>query len=411
MRNSNAPRPRRAIATRVAASVVVIAAQITTACSTDNPSGGASGGSGSGGRAGSNTAGSAGSSGGGPRSAGEAGAAREAGVAGADQTIGDRRMPFSPADDAQFSAFFAEHHRIAIAMADMEVSKGAAADVKALAAGMSHSQSNELKVLESALAALTEDTAQTPADAHMEADMAQMMSLSGPDLDRMFLQEMIPHHAAGLAPAHRALRILKRPELIALAKSIFSNQAEEIGQMRGMLTSMGAIDAGEDLAISTAGRADFGLVGDLRVPLTPDGDVTFIDFFVPHHRAAIAMAEEEIARGSDTAIVDMATMARDTQTDEVSIMTAARTALTGSAEPTPPPDDPHMTSDMAAMKDVSGAALDQMFLTEMIPHHGAALPPSHRANPHVKRADLRSLADKMYTEQGKEIGVMAALLK
>lgn len=66
---------------------------------------------------------------------------------------------------------------------------------------------------------------------------------------------------------------------------------------------------------------------------------------------------------------------------------------------------------MAAMHDMSGAELDQMFLEEMIPHHAAALPTSHRANPHLTRPELKTLADKMFVAQGEEIGEMSSMLE
>jgi len=314
-------------------------------------------------------------------------------------------------NDAQFAAFFAEHHRMAIDMAKMEAKDGASMDAKALATTIVNAQTMELSTLETALAELNQAVPPaSPADPHAEADMAAMSSLTGVALDKMFLMDMIAHHAAGLAPARRALANLQRPDLVALAQAVFSKQSEEIGTMRQMLTGMGSSDAGEDLAASATGRADYGFVGDPRITLTPDSDVTFIDFFVPHHRAAIAMAEEEIARGASSDVVAMATMMRDDQMTEVDTMTASRKVLTGVAEPRAPQDDPTMMDEMAMMKKVSGAKLDQMFLEQMIPHHGSALPTSHRAKPHLKRAELQMLADKMFVAQGEEIGAMNALL-
>lgn len=341
---------------------------------------------------------------------GGAGTGGSSGTA-ADAPIGDRRMPYTPMSDVEFAAFFADHHRMAIEMADWEAAHGASAEIKAMAASMSKNQTAELKVFEDALAALGDTVAPQPADPHIEAEMAGMKKMSGASLDEMFLLDMIPHHAAGLAPAHRAISHLQRPELVTLAHDIFTAQATEIGMMRGMLSDMGVTNAGEDMAPSAAGRADFGLVGDLRISLTPDSDLTFIDFFVPHHRAAIDMANEEIARGGSAEVKAMATMMRDAQTAEVDTMTAARKALTGAAEPDEPPHDQHMMDDMAAMHDMSGAELDQMFLEEMIPHHAAALPTSHRANPHLTRPELKTLADKMFVAQGEEIGEMSSMLE
>ena len=391
---------------------MLVAVQTSTACSSDNgtSTSGAAGAANAGGGRGGAISGSAGAAEAGGSSS-EAGSAGESGAADVPAPAGDRRTPYTPMNDAQFAAFFAEHHRMAIDMAKMEAKEGASVDAKALATTIVNAQTMELSTLETALAELNQGVPPaSPADPHAEADMAAMSSLAGVALDKMFLMDMIAHHAAGLAPARRALANLQRPDLVALAKAIFSKQSEEIGTMRQMLTVMGSSDAGEDLAASATGRADYGFVGDPRITLTPDSDVTFIDFFVPHHRAAIAMAKEEIARGASSDVVAMATMMRDAQMTEVDTMTASRKALTGIAEPTAPPDDPVMMAQMAMMKTLSGANLDQMFLELMIPHHGSALPTSHRAKPHLKRVELQVFADKMFVAQGEEIGAMNALL-
>ena len=180
--------------------------------------------------------------------------------------------------------------------------------------------------------------------------------------------------------------------------------------MHAMLAEVGAVPAGTDAASDGTTRADFGLVGDRRIPLTPADDVEFIDFFVPHHRMAVEMVEHEIAHGADSKVVMMAKMMRDAQTEEITLMTQKRTELAGTAEPSPASPDPHAMSEMAEMMKMSGAELDQMFLSEMIVHHASALPTAHRAKPHVEDAALGELADAMYEAQAKEIGEMRMML-
>jgi uncharacterized protein (DUF305 family) len=323
--------------------------------------------------------------------------------------VGDRRIPYTPAGDAEFAAFFAEHHQMAIDMAKIEIAKGSSADVKALATRIRDAQTAELAILEAAKTALGVVVPPAPADPHTEADMAMMPSMSGAALDQMFLTDMIAHHAAGLAPAQRAEANLVRADLKQLAMDIFTAQATEIGTMKTMLVSMGVDDPGADLAADAVGRADFGLSGDRRIPLTPD-DLTFIDFFVPHHRMAIEMAELAIANGS-ASVKQMATMMRDTQRVEVDAMLAVRLEITGSVAVPEPPHDPVMMTHMEHMKNLSGAALDQMFLEQMIPHHAAGIPTAHRANPHVQRAELKKLAGDIFNAQAREVGEMESMLE
>ena len=147
--------------------------------------------------------------------------------------------------------------------------------------------------------------------------------------------------------------------------------------------------SGEDHAPASAGRADFGLEGDRRISLTPEDDVTFIDFFVPHHQMAIEMADHVIAHGSDPAVKAMATMMKEAQTSEVELMLSKREELAASAEPEPMPADPHAMAEMGAMMQLEGAELDEMFLLEMIPHHASGLGPAHRALSYLENPTLR----------------------
>jgi uncharacterized protein (DUF305 family) len=326
---------------------------------------------------------------------------------------GDRRIPFSPMTDRDFAQFFAEHHQMAIDAALMETASGENDDAKAVAQRIVDTQTAELQVLNAALAASKDEQAPPPApsDPHMQAEMAHMTDASGAELDQMFLIDMIAHHAAALAPAHRAADHLQRDDLRKLAGNILEGQAREVGEIRMILMSMNAMDAGEDMASGSSGRPDFGLVGDRRIPLTPASDVEFVDFFVSHHEAAVAMAEEEIARGANADIVDMARSMRDSQTTEIDEMKAARQALTGSALSPAMPADPHMDAEMATMKTLSREELDRVFLEEMIPHHAAALPTAHRARPHVQNSTLSAMAASMFDAQAKEVGDMQQMLE
>jgi uncharacterized protein (DUF305 family) len=163
------------------------------------------------------------------------------------------------------------------------------------------------------------------------------------------------------------------------------------------------------MAETEPNRPDFGLVGDRRVPLTPD-DVTFIDFFVPHHEMAVMMAEHVLAHGENAEIRALAQQMRTAQLEEIETMQAVREELTGAADSPPMPADPHMEPEMAEMMEASGLELDLMFLEEMIPHHAGGLPTAHRAKPHVENEQLATMSDDIYYAQAHEIGEMERLL-
>ncbi len=323
---------------------------------------------------------------------------------------GDRRISYTPTNDLEFSEFFIAHHQMAIDMALEVIERGSNADVKAMAQKMIDVQRAEVLTLETVRAQLSGTVPLPPVDVHAEIEMESIGSASGTKLDEMFLLEMIPHHAAGLAPAHRSLPFLESAELQQMASDMMKAQATEIGEMHALLRKLGAMGAGEDMGASDPARPDFGLVGDRRLPLTPENDVEFIDFFVPHHEMAVEMAEHVVAHGQSPDVKAMATMMADAQSAEITLMREKRAELAGSANSPAMPDDPHAMREMEAMSTMSGAELDRMFLQEMIVHHSSALPTSHRAKPHVTDAELRALSDTMFDAQATEIGEMQLML-
>ena len=142
---------------------------------------------------------------------------------------------------------------------------------------------------------------------------------------------------------------------------------------------------------------------------SPESDVEFIDAMVPHHQAAIEMADMEIARGDSPAIKAVAMMIKETQTPEISQLRAIRAQLTG-YDIIPERYDPGLAADMEKLMGLSGPALDRGFLEAMIPHHAGAITMSHHSLPHLRRAELRTMADRIVLTQAREIGDLVAML-
>lgn len=157
-------------------------------------------------------------------------------AAPADETAvpvqGDRRIPFTPADDVAFIDFFVDHHTRAIEMATHVVERGERTDVREMAQNVITVQRAEIDEMRRARAELmgTADSPPRPIDAHMMAEMEEMARLSGEMLDRMFLEDMIAHHAAGIAPAERSTSRLQRADMRALAQRIFDAQSKKSGR-------------------------------------------------------------------------------------------------------------------------------------------------------------------------------------
>lgn len=326
------------------------------------------------------------------------------------QLVGDRRIPFAPPNDVGFIDFFIPHHQMAIRMAEVEIARGAREEVRTLARRMKDDQAAEIQVMREARLALTgrPDPEPAPPDPHMEADISAMQSASGTEVDRMFLQHMIPHHGGALPVAHRADRRMEREDIHFFSQHFFDEQANDIGMMKRLLGTPAACPIGGGPPDCTT-AADLAVAGDRRIPFTPADDVAFIDFFVAHHRMAIEMAEMEVARGSRPEVKALAERVIAAQTEEIARMRAIRQELTGTAETRDPPEDPHAALDRALMERLSFGALDDFFLHDMIQHHAAGLAPAHRSEPRLYREDLREIARAIFNAQSNEIGEMQAL--
>lgn len=317
---------------------------------------------------------------------------------------GDRRSAFVPKNDLEFIDFFIVHHEQAVMMMDVELERGSRTDVRETAEEMKKQQSREIAELRAKRMAMTGSGEPTsaPPDPHMDADMAAMRAASGEEVDRLFIVDMIPHHGAGIAPADSAIPNLSDAQLRTMAEDIFSAQSREIGELIAML-------GGEPSRLVTAtAAADTAVVGDERVPYTPADDVLFIDYFVPHHRDAVAAAKMVIARGSDPEVRAMAEDVVKAQSEEIAMMRAAREELTGTADSPPLPHE--MPDPMAELETLSGAELDRAFLHHMIGHHSTALAPAHRSYARLARGDLKNLALEIVAAQSNEIGEMIQML-
>ncbi|HEY4488432.1 MAG TPA: DUF305 domain-containing protein [Candidatus Paceibacterota bacterium] len=131
-------------------------------------------------------------------------------------------------------------------------------------------------------------------------------SVDGSDVDRHFIEQMIPHHEGAIAMAELALERTKRPEMRSLAEGIIAAQTREIVDMRAWYeawygepaqdTTMGGMHMdsmeGDMAALSAVSEAQF--------------DREFIEQMIPHHEMAVMMARM-LAAG--TARAEMQTLA------------------------------------------------------------------------------------------------------
>ena len=158
-----------------------------------------------------------------------------------DAASDSRQPPSIPANDVDYIDQLVPHHESAIAMADEVIARGSDPEVRAMAEDMKATQQEEIATLTRARAQLTGREAVDPVmDPHSDIDMAELAEMSGPELDRAFLRNMIPHHAGAVVLSHRAMPSLERDDTRELAEMTVVMQTREMNAMLDMLERLGS---------------------------------------------------------------------------------------------------------------------------------------------------------------------------
>lgn len=116
------------------------------------------------------------------------------------------------------------------------------------------------------------------------------------NIDKHFIEQMIPHHDGAIAMANLALEKGTRPEIKALAQAILVDQAKENQEMRGWYKDWFGVNVPEQGSrfsggMMSGGGMHMGSNQDLNVlKSAADFDKEFIEQMIPHHQMAIMMA-------------------------------------------------------------------------------------------------------------------------
>ncbi|MGY1751097.1 DUF305 domain-containing protein [Modestobacter sp. SYSU DS0511] len=158
--------------------------------------------------------------------------------------------------DVAFAQGMVPHHRQAIAMAELVEGRAADPRVLDLAARIRAAQDPEIETLTGWLQNWDAD------GGHMddgtggmdhgeggvdhgeggmmsEQDMHALMDATGPEFDRLFLEQMIAHHQGAVEMASDHSANGRNTEALALAQSIRDSQNAEIAEMQRLLTELG----------------------------------------------------------------------------------------------------------------------------------------------------------------------------
>jgi len=147
------------------------------------------------------------------------------------------------------------------------------------------------------------------------------------NMDRHFIEQMIPHHDDAIIMAEIALLQAEHAEIKTLAENIRRTQGEENAKMREWYKSWYGTDVPEDSLSGSMGGGMMmhgGMMGDATDIKTLENakpfDKEFIEQMIPHHQMAIMMATM-LLQGTDRE--EMKTLAQaiiDAQSREIDQM-------------------------------------------------------------------------------------------
>jgi uncharacterized protein (DUF305 family) len=165
-----------------------------------------------------------------------------------------------------------------------------------------------------------------PAQGHPDHGApAQGAPAQGDDVDRDFVIGMVPHHQAAIEMAQVVLNRGRSAKVRNLAQSIIDDQQNEITYMSALAEEkwgsrparqrpgpMGAL-MGLPITMDMSTMAD-------HMSQTANVDRMFLEMMIPHHAAAISMAQEITDRGVDQRIIKMARTVISSQAREIANM-------------------------------------------------------------------------------------------
>ena len=152
--------------------------------------------------------------------------------------------------DVDFATSMIPHHRQAVEMADLALTKSTNADVKRFATQIKAAQSPEINAMTGWLTAWQAPVPTGSMDHSMpgmsmpgemsDADMTALRRATGAAFDKMWLELMIKHHGGAINMAKTELADGQNAAAKSLAQSIITGQSGEIAQFRKLLPTVGA---------------------------------------------------------------------------------------------------------------------------------------------------------------------------
>lgn len=223
--------------------------------------------------------------------------------------------------------------------------------------------------------------AATPAmehGAHDEAAHADATPAAALPFDLLFIDQMIPHHAAAVAMAEVALVHAEHDEIMQLSEDIISSQSAEIAQMgewRGqwypgasavpmdqmMAQMQQLIEEVPDIPAMSAAVMHMTMDPAAEIATLclapPPFDLAFIEGMIPHHESAIAMATVALEQAEHPELQELAEAIIDAQRREIDQMLAWRADWYGVGTPAAAVDIELFAFDPATLRVAAGTTV------------------------------------------------------
>lgn len=174
-----------------------------------------------------------------------------------------------------------------------------------------------------AAAALWTSADRTPGDTSVEAG---------------FARDMMVHHEQAVLMAQMIRERTEDPILATMATDMTLTQQHQIGQMFGWLNLWGLPATGTEPAMTWMGHPTEGRmpgmasteqIAELESLSGEEADVAFLRLMIPHHEAAIPMAEAALSGSDIVAVRNLARQILTAQEVEIATMEAMLAEKTG----------------------------------------------------------------------------------
>lgn len=148
-------------------------------------------------------------------------------------------------------------------------------------------------------------------------------------LEAGFARDMMVHHDQAVTMAMLIRDRTDDPVLRSMATDMVLTQQNQIGQMFGWLNVWGLPATGSQPAMTWMGHPTMGLmpgmatsqqIADLAALSGTEADIAFLNLMIPHHEAAIPMAQAALDNSDVPAVRDLARQILAAQEIEIANM-------------------------------------------------------------------------------------------